>query len=209
MANFYCDTIINLEQYTLEKDYFNSLLELRKVTLDNRFFLEYISEEILSQYDLNNIDSLKAFRNFCLFNSTSPKKLMGGANMTPDALKKGMRYSGIKMSDPEEVVYGVFDLRDGKLTYSPIFPSFCEERDNCKFARYKIFTTVPFQDIMVDNIDNAHEFYLHTGKYKTSRDILKYGENIFEMISKDEMISFLKKPQEGKQVLYRYLGIKE
>lgn len=209
MANFYCDTIINLEQYTLEKDYFNSLLELRKVTLDNRFFLEYVSEEILSQYDLNNVESLKEFRNFCLSNLISPKKLMGGANMTTEAIEKGIRHSGIKMSDPEGLIYGNFDLRDGKLTYSPIFPFFYEERDLCKFARYKIFTTVPFQTIMMDNIDNSHEFYLHTGKYKTARDIGKYGENIFEMISKDEMISFLKNPHEGEQVLHRYLGIKE
>lgn len=209
MANFYSDTIINFEQYTLEKDYFNSLLELRKVTLDNRFFLEYVSEEVLSQYDLNNPDSLKEFRKLCLSNCSSPRKLMGGANMTPEALEKGIRYSGIKMSDPDGLVYGSFDLRDGKLTYSPIFPFFYEQRDLCKFARYEIFTTVPFEDIMRDNIENAQEFYLHTGKYKTTRDIAKYGENIFERISRDEMIEFLENPHEGERVLYRYLGIKE
>lgn len=49
---------------------------------------------------------------------------MGGCNLIDSELDRGIRYSGIKMSDPTGKVFGNFNIGDGKIIYSPIFPHF-------------------------------------------------------------------------------------
>ena len=40
------------------------------------------------------------------------------------------------------------------------------------------------------------------------KDIAKYGDYIFEKISKDQMLEFLYQPESGEKVLRKHLGLK-
>jgi len=125
------DTYIEIKCYPNKKDedIFKIILAQRKNNLDQkRFFIDYIQQEELSKYDFNNKDSIKSFRRICA-TIDSPLIRMGGYNMDPIYLNDDIRYAGIKMSDPSEKILGSFDIRNGIITYSPIFPHFYKERD--------------------------------------------------------------------------------
>lgn len=209
MNKVYRDKILQFNQFELieDGDIFQTILAERKGEIDSqRFFLEYLPQDIANGYDFNDLESLKKFRNDCL-RWNSPLQLMGGCNLVEEKLKKGIRYAGIKMSDPSGKVFGAFNIHDGKIIYSPIFPHFYEERDNIKFANDKYFTTMTFEEIMQRQIDLAAEFYIHTGNYITLKDIVKYGDYILEKISKDQMLEFVYQPETGEKVLKKYLGL--
>ena len=131
---------------------------------------------------------------------------MGGCNLVEKEIQRGIRYSGIKISDPSGKILGSFNINEGKIIYSPIFPKFYEERDNIKFANAKYFTTMTFEEIMEKQIDLATEFYIHTGNYMKLQEILKNGEYIFEKITKDQMLEFVSQPEEGQKILKKHLG---
>lgn len=147
------------------------------------------------------------FRDDCL-KLTSPLQPMGGCNLVKEEVQKGIRYAGKKISDPSGKVLGSFNVNEGKIIYSPIFPYFYDERDNIKFANDTYFTTMTFEEIMQRQIDLATEFYIHTGNYMALKDIAKYGDYIFEKISKDQMLEFLYQPDAGEKVLRKHLGLK-
>lgn len=65
-----------------------------------------------------------------------------GCNLRKENVEKGIRYSGIKLSDPSEEISGVFDRHARVLTQSPIFQQFYQERDLCKYAKDAYFTSV-------------------------------------------------------------------
>ena len=94
------------------------------------------------------------------------------------------------------------------MTYSPIFPLFYNDRDNIKFARDTYFTSMTFQEIIINQINNAMEYYVHVGNYSAVRDIVKYGKYIFEKINKEQMFEFIKSPEQGQKILSRHLGLK-
>lgn len=210
MNKIYRDEIFDFKQFDLrdDGDIFQTILDERKDEIDSqRFFIEYLPQDIANEYDFNNLESLKKFRNDCL-RWNSPLKLMGGCNLVEEELKRGIRYAGIKISDPCGKIFGSFNIGNGKIIYSPIFPHFYEERDNIKFANDKYFTTMTFEEIMKRQIDLATEFYIHTGNYMTLKDIVKYGDYIFEKISKDQMLEFVYQPETGEKVLRKHLGLK-
>lgn len=202
MNKVYYNDVINFKGIDLEDkaSVFDTILEDRKAGLDaKRFFLNYISPEELEQFDFSNLDSLRAFRRKCL-TINDPLVHMGGCNMHPDCVDRGLRYSGIKMSDPKEEVYGTFDRHEGILIYSPIFPRFSEERDLIKFAREVYFTSLSFEDVMLREVDAAQEYKLHVDNYKTAKDVATYGSYVMESISRDEMINFINNPSEGEKI---------
>ena len=210
MSKIYIDEIFKFNEFNLRKDVdiFKTILDERKDRMDSqRFFLEYIPQDIINGYDFNNLESLKKFRNDCL-RFDSPLQEMGGCNLVEEELQKGIRYAGIKMSDPSGKVFGSFNISQGKIIYSPIFPHFYEERDNIKFAKDEYFTSITFEEIMEKQIDLATEFYVHTGNYMTLKEIAKYGDYIFEKISKDQMLEFLYQPETGEKVFRKHLGLK-
>lgn len=210
MPNIYIDRVIGLEQIYTDstEDIFFRILEYKKHEVDNdRFFLSYISPEELAKYDFNNNESLNQFRRACV-SIESPLKPMGGCNLSEEELSKGIRYAGKKLSDPYGLIPGVFDINNGIITYSPIFPLFYDERDNIKFARDTYFTSMTFQEIIVNLINNAMEYYVHIGNYVAARDILKYGRYIYERINKEQMLEFATNPEKGQRVLRRHLGLK-
>lgn len=125
--------------------------------------------------------------------------------MSLNYLNDDIRHAGIKMSDPYENIYGSFDIRNGIITYSPIFPHFYEERDLIKFANDEYFTTMTFEDIMLKQIELAQDFYVHTGSYHSFKDIEKYGKYILEKVSKDQMTEFVCNEKEGIKILKRNL----
>jgi len=210
MAQIYRDRIIKLEQIDISstEDMFSRILEEKKQEIDNvRFFISYIPSEELAKYDFNNNHSLNQFRQACI-SIDDPLKPMGGCNLREEELRKGIRYAGMKLSDPYGLVPGVFDINNRIITYSPIFPLFYDERDNIKFAKDTYFTSMTFQEIIINQINNAMEYYLHVGNYSTARDILKYGSYIFERINKEQMLEFVTNPEKGQKVLSRHLGLK-
>lgn len=144
MSNLFNDEIIKFNQYDIDlnrDNIFDTILNIRKNGFDReRFFLNYITDDVLANFDFNDTDSLNDFRNL----PTYPYKLMGGCNVMSDMLQKDIRYAGIKISDPSRNILGQFDIRNHVMTYSPIFPYFFEERDLCKFARDDYFTTFSF-----------------------------------------------------------------
>lgn len=210
MNKIYRDEIFQFNQFDLREDgnIFQTILDERKGKIDSqRFFLEYLPQEFADRYDFNNLESLRKFRNDCL-RMTSPLQDMGGCNLMESELQRGIRYSGIKISDPNGKIFGSFNVFDGKIIYSPIFPRFYEERDNIKFAKDTYFTTMTFEEIMKSQIDLATEFYLHTGNYMTLKDIIKYGDYILDKISKDQMLDFVYDSKTGENVLRKHLGLK-
>ena len=209
MGKYFRDIFSEMQEYTLEsnKDIFESILNERKREIDSkRFFLEYIPPENLAEYDFTNPDSLKKFRNTC-FSFRSPRIRMGGCNLDPEMLEEDIRYAGIKMSDPYRKILGSFDTRNGIITYSPLFPNFDDERDLIKFANDHYFTPMSFEDIMMVQIDNAREFQVHVGNYRTAQELIKYGRYIFEKVTKDQMVKFVLDPEEGAKIhqkVYKY-----
>lgn len=210
MNKIYRDEIIQFNQFDLREDgdIFQTILDKRKNERDSqRFFLEFLPQDIADKYDFNNLESLWKFRDDCL-KLTSPLQPMGGCNLVKEEVQKGIRYAGKKISDPSGKVLGSFNVNEGKIVYSPIFPHFYDERDNIKFANDTYFTTMTFEEIMQKQIDLATEFYIHTGNYMAIKDIAKYGDYIFEKISKDQMLEFLYQPESGEKVLRKHLGLK-
>jgi len=202
------DTYIEIKCYpiTKDEDIFKIILAQRKNNLDQkRFFIDYIQQEELSKYDFNNKDSIKSFRRICA-TIDSPLIRMGGYNMDPIYLNDDIRYAGIKMSDPSEKILGSFDIRNGIITYSPIFPHFYKERDISKFAHDSYYTTMTFEEIMLNQIDNAIDYYVHIGNYHELKDIREKEKYILEKVSKDQMIEFITNPESGLKVLKRKLN---
>lgn len=200
----YRDKFYKIEQYSIprprKKDIFETILEHREDERDkDRFFIKYIPWEKLYGYNFSNPADVQRFTDTCNSIDT-PLMLMGGYNMDPRYLNDDVRYAGIKMSDPYGKIYGVFDIRDGIITYSPFFAPFYEERDLCKFARDEYFTAMTFEEIMLGQIEKAKECRLHIGNYKSIKDIIQYGQYILEPVTKVEMISFVQNPEEGAKV---------
>ena len=121
---------------------------------------------------------------------------MGGCNLW-EKYMYDMRISGKKISDPYGRIYGSFDIRNGIITYSPLFAHFYNERDIAKFANDQYFTTMTFEDIMKYQIEVSNQFYVHTGYDYTNRD-RKY---ILESISPSEMLDFVNNPKFGEMLL--------
>lgn len=210
MNKIYRDEIFKFNQFNLRKDgdIFQTILDERKDKIDSqRFFLEYLPQEIANEYNFNDLESLKKFRNDCL-KANSPLQEMGGCNLKLNIEKEDIRYSGRKISDPSGKIFGSFNIVGGKIIYSPIFPRFYEERDNIKFAKDIYFTTMTFEEIMYRQIDLAREFYVHTGNYMTIKEIIKNGNYIFEKINKDKMLEFITSPKNGEKIFMKHLGIK-
>lgn len=207
MEKYYRDSIIQFDEYTIceDENIFDAILDERKEEIDGkRFFLEYIPKEVLENYNFEDLESLKKFRNDCL-GIRSPKMKMGGCNLDPDYLdedrKTGyLRYAGIKLSDPYGSIYGSFDMRDGILTYSPLFPHFYEERDLGKFARDTYFTTMTFEAIMQVLIDKANECFIHTGN---CCELGVKSPYILEKVTKDEMLKCVYDAKEGEKIYER------
>ncbi len=207
MAKLFFDEFISFNQYDvdLNDDIFESILYKRKDDIDcDRFFLDYIPSSELDKYDFNDKDSLNQFRNVCV-SYESPRKRIGGCNLSPSKLEEDIRLSGIKLSDPDKRVLGQFDVRNHIVTYSPIFPFFYDERDITKFARDTYFTSISFEELVLNQINHAVSFFVHVGDYTSARDIIKYGTHIMEEVSKEKMIEYLTYPESGEKVLKRIL----
>lgn len=207
MANLFIDSIIEFNQYDIstDEDIFETILEKRKDNWDReRFYLKYIPISEVSKYNFDDINSLRKYRDDCV-SYMSPLKGMGGCNLRKETLEKDIRYAGIKLSDPYGKIPGVFDVRSNIMTYSPIFPFFYEERDLVKFAKDTYFTSIPFEAILMSQINFATEFYIHTGNYNDAKDIANYGSYIFERVSKDEMIEYATNPKLGEKIRKRCL----
>lgn len=210
MKKIFRDEMVRFNQFDLrdDGDVFQTILDERKDEIDSqRFFLEYLPQDIALGYDFNNLESLMKFRNDCL-RWDSPLLGMGGCNLSHEELQRGIRYSGIKISDPYGKIFGSFNISEGKIIYSPIFPHFYDERDNIKFANDRYFTTMTFEEIVERQIDLVTEFYIHTGNYTSHKEFVKYGTYIFEKVSKDDMLEFLYQPKTGEKILKKYLGLK-
>ena len=95
MPNLFNDEIIKFNQYDIDlnkENIFDTILNIRKYGFDReRFFINYITDEVLANFDFNDTDSLNDFRNL----PTYPYKLMGGCNVMSDMLQKDIRYAGI------------------------------------------------------------------------------------------------------------------
>lgn len=207
MANVFFDNIVEFHQYDFDlcDDIFEQILETRKEGFDSkRFFIRYIAPEELEKYDFSNRDSLNQFRDICC-SFDNPLQKMGGCNVRADFLEKGFRKSGIILSDPQKRVVGQFDVRNHIVTYSPIFPFFYEERDLIKFANDIYFTTIPFEELVMNQIEHAEDFFIHTGYYQSSKNPVRNGEYILEKISKEEMIGYLTDEKKGQKILEKRL----
>lgn len=207
MTKVYKNDVINFEEMEINDSgsVFEQILESRKREIDSkRFFLRYISPEDLDRYDFSNLESLKEFRNRCVV-GTNPLVPMGGCNVREESIEKGLRYSGMKLSDPSKEIRGTFDRHGDILTYSPIFPMFYEERDLCKFARDVYFSTLTFEELLMREIDEASDYYLHVGRYSNAKEIAKNGQYKMEQISKDDMINYATNPEMGEEVYRKYL----
>ena len=207
MANVFFDNIVEFHQFDFDlgDDIFEQILETRKDGFDSkRFFIRYIAPEELEKYDFSNRDSLNQFRDICC-SFDNPLQKMGGCNVRADFLEKGFRYSGKILSDPQKRVLGQFDVRNHKMTYSPLFPFFYKERDLIKFANDIYFTTIPFEELVMNQIEHAEDFFIHTGYYQSSKNPVRNGEYILEKISKEEMIGYLTDEKKGQKILEKRL----
>ncbi len=203
MKTVYRDILNSIEKIDMcnDEDIFKRILREREYYIDeSRFFLRYVPTDILLKYDFNDFDDINKFRDV-YSSSFSSFVIIGGCNNREEALSKDIRMSGIKMSDPSGKLPGQFDVRDGKLTYSPFFPLFYNERDLVKFAKDEYFTSLTFNEIIMNQIENVSSFYVHTGNYNNPRIISKRGPYVFEKVTKNDMINFVNNEEEGKKIL--------
>ena len=193
---------MNEIQLISDGDVFASILESRKDEIDrDRFFLKFLPNVEFEKYNFNETNSLRMFRDIC-FTIDSPVMPMAGCNLLEKNMED-MRISGKKISDPYGKIYGTFDIRNGIITYSPLFNHFYNERDVGKFANDEYFTTMSFEDIMKYQIHKANEFYVHTDNYYTINDIKLYGRYVLEKIGSSEMLSFVNDSKNGEMILKR------
>jgi len=59
---------------------------------------------------------------------------------------------------------------------------------------------------MLNQIDNAIDYYVHIGNYHELKDIREKEKYILEKVSKDQMIEFITNPESGLKVLKRKLN---
>lgn len=206
MKTVFTDKVYEFQQYNLQEgeEIFQRILQERKGELDSeRFYLKYISDEELSQYDFNNPNSLCKLRKK-VGTYQNPIKLMGGYNLRYDNKDKDIRDFGIKISDPYGKISGQFDFTNQVVTYSPIFPFFYEERDLIKWAEDDYVTNMTFEEIVMNQINCATKYYVHTGDYDKIPDIIKYGSYIMEEVTKQEMIEYAINPEAGEKILRKY-----
>ena len=202
MSKIFYDNFFKMNEIKKIKDgdIFESILESRKNDLDkDRFFIGFLPNEELLKYDFNNSKSLSDFRDICS-SIDSPIMPMGGCNLWERNMYD-MRISGKKISDPYGKILGVFDIKNGVVTYSPLFAHFYNERDVAKFANDSYFTTMSFEEIMKYYIEKSQEFYVHTDNYISTRDIDRYGRYVLEQISASEMLDFVNNPNCGELIL--------
>lgn len=200
MDKIFYDNFFRMNEIPLmsDGDIFESILDSRKDSLDKeRFYVKFLPVEEFQKFDFMNENSIDDFRDIC-FTVDTPLLGMGGCNLW-EKYMDDFRRSGKKMSDPYERVFGSFDIRDGVITYCPLFNHFYKEYDVGKFANSQYFTTMTFEDIMKYQILKAHEFYVHTG-YNI---IHGNREFILEKISASEMMEFVNNPKLGEMVLKR------
>lgn len=202
MSKIFYDNFFRMNEIKLIDDgaIFESILESRKNDLDkDRFFIDFLPSEEFLKYDFNNRESLREFRNIC-FTIDTPIMPMGCCNLW-EKYMYDMRISGKKISDPYGKIFGCFDIKDGVITYSPLFTHFYNERDVAKFANDRYFTTMTFEEIMKYYIEHSHEFYVHTDNSVSISDFNRYGRHILEKISSSEMLDFVNNPSFGELVL--------
>lgn len=202
MRKIFYDNFFQMNEIKLidDGDIFESILENRKNDIDkDRFFIDFLPSEEFLKYDFNNPDSLNEFRESC-FTINPPTMPMGGCNLW-EKYMYDMRISGKKISDPYGRVLGCFDIKDGVITYSPLFAHFYNERDVAKFANDSYFTTMSFEEILKYYIKHSHEFYVHTDNSISTSDYNRYGRYILEKISASEMLDFVNNPSAGELVL--------
>ena len=208
MAKVFIDKITKFHELEIDlsKNVFKQLLESRENEIDaQRFFLRFISSQDLARYDFSNKESLSAFREDrgSLF---GPVKGMAGCNLRPEMLEKNIRYGGIRISDPDKRIIGQFNVRNDHMIYSPIFPLFYEEYDLIKFANDEYFTTISFEDLVMNQINFAKKFFVHVGNSSSISDLAKYGTFIMEEITRAQMIDFLTNRENGEEVYTRSLN---
>lgn len=202
MSKIFYDNFFRMNEIKLidDGDIFESILESRKNDLDkDRFFIDFLPNEEFLKYDFHNRESLREFRDICSCCDT-PIMPMGGCNLW-EKYMYDMRISGKKISDPYGRIYGCFDIKDGVITYSPLFAHFYNERDVAKFANDRYFTTMTFEEIMKYYIEHSQEFYVHTDNSVSTSDFNRYGRHILEKISASEMLDFVNNPSSGELVL--------
>jgi len=202
MSKIFYDNFFRMNEIKLidDGDVFESILESRKNALDkDRFFIDFLPSDEFLKYDFNNRESLREFRNIC-FTIDTPIMPMGGCNLW-EKYMYDMRISGKKISDPYGKIFGCFDIKDGVITYSPLFAHFYNERDVAKFANDRYFTTMTFEETMKYYIEHSQEFYVHTDNSVTISDFNSYGRHILEKISASEMLDFVNNPSSGELVL--------
>ena len=208
MANVFIDNITEFNQYDIDlnKNVFDTILSLRQNSIDpQRFFLKYISSSELKKYDFSDKNSINEFRDARYFNYELIKG-MAGCNYA-DNMGNDIREYGIILSDPSKQIRGQFNITDGIMTYSPIFPFFYEQRDLIKFASDTYFTSLTFEELLLNQINNATDYYVHVGNYRKAHEIANYGAYILEKISKEQMIEYATNPELGTKVLKKYLNI--
>ena len=202
MSKIFYDNFFKMKEIELKKDgdIFESILESRENSFNkDRFYIGFLPNEEFLKYDFNNPNSLSDFRDICV-TIDSPIMPMGGCNLW-EKYMYDMRISGKKISDPYGQVLGTFDIKNGVVTYSPLFAHFYNERDVAKFANDHYFTTMSFEEIMKYYIEKSQEFYVHTDNYTSIRDINRYGRYVLEQISASEMLDFVNNPNSGKLIL--------
>lgn len=202
MNKIFYDNFFKMSELELsdDGDLFETIIESRKTVVDkDRFFVDFLPSEEFSKYDFNDTQSLRDFRNiYCSIET--PVMPMGGCNLW-ERYMCDMRISGKKISDPYGKILGAFDIKNGVVTYSPLFAHFYSERDVAKFANDHYFTTMSFEEIMKYYIEKSSEFYVHTGNYISIRDIRHYGRYILERVNASEMLDFVNNPKSGELIL--------
>lgn len=198
MGKIFYDSFFGINEIPLNSDcdIFESILDSRKDSMDKeRFYIKFLPSSEYQKFDFGSEESIDNFRDIC-FTMDTPLLGMGGCNLW-ERYMDDFRRSGKKISDPYGRVYGSFDIRNGIITYCPLFNQFYKEYDVGKFASSEYFTTMTFEDIMKYQIMKAHEFYVHTGY-----NIIKGNrEFILEKINSSEMMDFVNEPKLGEMIL--------
>lgn len=116
--------------------------------------------------------------------------------------KKGDNFrssGGLKLSDNTENVLGSFVVENKRIIYTPDSPAFFDERDSYVYAGRIYYTTMSMPEVLAELLKRKRELLVYMG---SKIENTKYVD-IFDEITKDEMMEYAINPEKGKLLLQR------
>ncbi len=110
---------------------------------------------------------------------------------------------GLKLSSDDKDILGSFVVEEDKIIYTPSC-KFYEERDCFVYSKTDYYTTLSMPEVLEQELMEKEQFLIYMGEQLNG---LRY-ENIFESVSRSEMMKYAVNPDKGKEAYQKILDRK-